>query len=333
MELPHFGREQPGETYYLTPAKLEGFGVADVSYVSSVDGTEADHLYFHCFQEGYGAKGGLNVASMIIKTLKKIGILRHDNNGAPARGKELNIVMDNCGGQNKNNYVLLLAPYLVEMGYFATVNMTFLVVGHTKNVCDRRFNNLKHDYHRSQVFTIDQAVEVLSRSKYVTVWKIDADSDWKDYATFLLEPYVRLAKAKLSIKKNHIFCAQWTETADTVTGISTGKMTFYTRQSALEEHQKVYGNITNGNFGVGVNRIQKLRSIAPDPVFYSGLPGYKQISLYKNYIQYVPAQYHSDVLYLKPSKEVIDAEELDQKERKAYKKIKKEGKTVMPATI
>jgi hypothetical protein len=49
------------------------------------------------------------------------------------RHKELNdIIMDNCGGQNKNNHVILLAPYLVEMGFFETANIIFLVTGHTK---------------------------------------------------------------------------------------------------------------------------------------------------------------------------------------------------------
>jgi hypothetical protein len=117
MALPHFGEHQPGDTYYYTPTKLQGFGIADVSFVSE-GGEEADHLYLHCYGEGYGAKGEINVASMIMKTLKKLGIIQSDSNGQPICGNELSIVMDNCGGQNKNNHVLLLAPYLVELGIF-----------------------------------------------------------------------------------------------------------------------------------------------------------------------------------------------------------------------
>jgi hypothetical protein len=107
-----------------------------------------------------------------MKTWKKISVLKHDRNGHPIKAKEHNLVMDNCGGQNKNNCVLLLAPYLVEMGYFDRVNMLFLVVGHTRNVCDRWFNNLKKFYHNSQVFSLDDTVECLSKNKYVTVWKV-----------------------------------------------------------------------------------------------------------------------------------------------------------------
>ncbi|KAG7344887.1 hypothetical protein IV203_032418 [Nitzschia inconspicua] len=286
MELPHFGQQQPGETYFLTPVKLEGFGVADVSYEWK-DGKETDHLYFHCFVEGHGAKGGSNVASMIVKTLRKTKIMRDDDNGAPVRGKELNIVMDNCAGQNKNNYVLLLAPYLVEAGYFFTVNMLFLIAGHTKNVCDRRFNDLKRDYHKSQVFTIDDAVEVFNASEYVTVCQIDPENDWKNYADFLQQPYVLLAKANLSIVNNHIFCAEWTPSTDPLATSSGGSLTFYTRESALEEHVRKYGVITKATFAAGGNRTETLRSMAPESINYKGLPGYKQILMYNSFREYL----------------------------------------------
>jgi hypothetical protein len=62
-------------------------------------------------------------------------------------GKKLNVAMDNCGGQNKNNVVLRLAPYLIEMGYLKTVVFAFYVRGHTKNSCDRIFNQMKLEYH------------------------------------------------------------------------------------------------------------------------------------------------------------------------------------------
>jgi hypothetical protein len=335
LALPHFGKEQPGDTYYLTPSKLEGFGVADVSHV--VDGKDTDHLYFHCYKEGYGTKGGINVASMLMKTFRRLELLKEDSNGNPITGNELNIVMDNCGGQNKNNHVILLAPYLVERGFFKTVNMIFLVVGHTKNVCDRRFNNLKHDYHKSQVFSLDQAVSVLDKSPFVTVWPIDPDRDWYDLYTMLLKPYTMLAKAKLVIQKNHIFtatiCAAAAAAATQVlpTTPPLVRFRFFTRQSALPEHQEVTGDIVNPAFAPGDgNRQELLASLTPERVLYKGLPGYKQILLYKSYIAFVPLQYHSDDLYQKPSKETVAAEKLDQKERKEYKKMKRERKTVAP---
>jgi hypothetical protein len=115
IALPHFGKKKPGDRYYLTPTSIYGFGFADVSHIPFDDGKPSDHLCFHCFKEGDGNKGGNNVASLIIKSLKKFGLLQVDGLGNSIRGKELNIVMDNCGGQNKNNHVILLAPYHVEV--------------------------------------------------------------------------------------------------------------------------------------------------------------------------------------------------------------------------
>jgi hypothetical protein len=139
MALPHFGESQPGDTYYYTPLNIYNLGVVDAS-------DEHDRLYCHIYQEGDGKKGGNNVASLLMKTLGA-GILNIlDDN---TKGKELNVVFDNCPGQNKNHHVLWLVPYLVEKGYyFHTVNFIFLVTGHTKNAADRRFNNLKKVYLR-----------------------------------------------------------------------------------------------------------------------------------------------------------------------------------------
>jgi hypothetical protein len=41
----------------------------------------------------------------------------------------------------------------------------------------------------------------------------------------------------------------------------------------------------------------------------------------ENYLPFIPEQYRCDQLYCKPSKEVLNAEEKDQKERSQYKKM------------
>ena len=46
--------------------------------------------------------------------------------------KELNVIIYNFGGQNKNKTVILLGSYLQELGWFQDVNLIFLVKCHTK---------------------------------------------------------------------------------------------------------------------------------------------------------------------------------------------------------
>ena len=132
MELPYFGNEQPSETYYYSALTINGFGIVDTR-------DEQDKLHIYIYDEAVGKKGGNNVASLVLKHMEKEGMF--DRTRGPA--KEFNLIMDNFAEQNKNTSMLLIAPWLVERGYFEMVNFIFLVVGHTKNPCDRLFNLAK----------------------------------------------------------------------------------------------------------------------------------------------------------------------------------------------
>jgi hypothetical protein len=111
--------------------------------------------------------------------------------------------MEKCGGQNKNNVVLRLAPsYLVEMGYFKTVEFCFYVRGHTKNDCDNTFNQMKLKYHKKDVFTWSKAIETLNIKDNMRMIDVQ-ESIFKDYGAMLGRFYVNFKSA--TIKKNHIF--------------------------------------------------------------------------------------------------------------------------------
>ena len=123
--LPQFGASQAGPSYYYSPLNVYIFGIVDC-------GVEGGQLDAFVYTEGKGLKGGNNVASLLMIYLKKKGWL-DEYHYAP----ELNILLDNCSGQNKNNMVLRLAGLLVECQYFERVNVIFWIAGHTKNAADR----------------------------------------------------------------------------------------------------------------------------------------------------------------------------------------------------
>ena len=106
-------------------------------------------MHAYVYREGVAKKGANNVVSMIIKTLRDLNITREDSIGG-----ELNIIFDNCSGQNKNNTVLKMLVLLTELGYFKQVNFIFLVVGHIKNSADHLFNALKKEYRKRNLFTM-----------------------------------------------------------------------------------------------------------------------------------------------------------------------------------
>ena len=195
MELPVYNNEQPGITYYYSPLSIYNLGIVDHAHVYN-DGRVSEHLHCHVYHEGVGKKGANNVASLIMKTLRELQLLRED-----LVGGELNIIFDNCSGQNKNNTVLKLALWIMAMGYFKSVQFIFLVVGHTKNAADRLFNSLKHEYRKQNLFTFDQLARTLDQSASVTVHRTVAN-DFLDYDSLLDGIYRKLAG---NIKQNHIF--------------------------------------------------------------------------------------------------------------------------------
>jgi hypothetical protein len=136
------------------------------------------------------------VASLIVKTLRQLNLLRDDSAGG-----ELNIIFDNCSGQNKNNTVLRLAAWLKQMGYFKKVKFVFLIVGHTKNAADRLFNSLKHEYRKENIFTMQALFDCLSVSDSVMVVPSVAE-DFLDYDALFDDIYCPLTG---KVKQNHIF--------------------------------------------------------------------------------------------------------------------------------
>jgi hypothetical protein len=139
MGIPNFGGEQPGATYYYSPLIAHVFGVVDGSI---------DKLSAYIYTEDVAKKGGNIVASLLMHHFDRTGV-----SATTEPFKEINIVMDNCGGQNKNQHVIRLLHILVKRQVATTARIIFLVRGHTKNDCDQLFNTMKCVYRKSNVFT------------------------------------------------------------------------------------------------------------------------------------------------------------------------------------
>jgi hypothetical protein len=262
-------------------------------------------------------------------------MLQEDDNGNPLPGGELNIIFDNCSGQNKNNYVLWLVPYLVEAGYFKTVNFIFLVVGHTKNACDRRFNNVKQVYNKSNVYSFDMCVEIADKSKHVTLLPVQ-DGEFRDYQTWLGDYYRQLASVGIKLTEQQIF------SSSIVDCFKDGIMHIIVWQSNLEEDLPTMKPITKPTHQQQLQRLSSVTvvpsgtsgsitstSAAPEPtamsgptvIPFQGIPTFKQVQLYNNYRCLLPHEYQ-DITCPKPPPEVLKAEEEDQQRRKIAKKVK-----------
>jgi hypothetical protein len=276
LELPHFGAEQPQDIYYFSALTVNVFGLADVTRAPTT-------MHAYGYSEDRGGKGGNNVASLLLKGLHDLGWI-HDG----TTGKQLSIILDNCGGQNKNNYVLRLALWLVERSYFHKVDIIFYIRGHTKNACDRLFNQLKKRYHRQQIFTMGQLSDVLNSSPNVHFQEVQAD-DFFDYGDMLDHFYKKFPNG--TIQNNHVF---------SVSSEEPTKMIVKTSDDAdpvvmdLKLSTKVHNN----------DRATELENYILTPIQPPGLKEIKQVELYSKFRRFVPEEF-KDIICPKPSDEIL----------------------------
>jgi hypothetical protein len=92
----------------LTPKTVKVLGIVDTRPVK-------DLLYAYIYEEDQGHQGGNNVASLLYKHLEDNNLLNVINR------RQLNVIMDNCAGQNKDKMVIRFGVYLLEMYYFEEV--------------------------------------------------------------------------------------------------------------------------------------------------------------------------------------------------------------------
>jgi hypothetical protein len=133
------------------------------------------------YPEGVGKKGGNNFVSLIYKYLFDNGIITLAETHGP--GKEFTIIFDNGAGQNENRMVIRFGQYLVDKGIFKKVEIIFLITGHTKNICDRRFKDLKYNFYTRYVYTFYSLIDVMKEGKageesnrYLDVHAIKSDA-------------------------------------------------------------------------------------------------------------------------------------------------------------
>lgn len=303
VQCPFFGFEQPGETYYFSPLSINVFGITD-----SCNEEETMHAY--CYHEGEGRKGGNNVASMLDWYLrKKLKMpVFVDMNMEETWGGHLQLVADNCGGQNKNRMVLRYCCYLVETKKFKSVRLMFLIAGHTKNPCDRLFNLLKKDYRQKNIFCVEDLITVLNANSFTTA---ESGVIFRDWDTYLDKYY----KPSDSIQKWHIFEINST----------TPSTVHFRRSDAVREPEYIQDLLIPG---VKDRKLQ-LRQAWDFPVRLTppGIRVIKRNELAEKFLKFVPQQYHHLDIYQKPTKEELaPMKEKQSVTRKKYYDRKKEEK-------
>src|SRR5215216_1798209 len=95
--------------------------------------------------------------------------------------KHLKVTCDNVGGQNKNNTTIWFYLYLVIAGYYESIELNFMVPGHTKFKCDGSFGLIKKLYRNTTVDCMDHIIEVVRRSSTTGLNKAQCYNNGKDF--------------------------------------------------------------------------------------------------------------------------------------------------------
>ena len=115
---------------------------------------------------------------------------------------EISILVDNCGGQNKNNVMIRFLNMINELGLFGGYTFYFCIKGHKNNDCDRAVNILKVLYRKKNIFTFEKCCEILNNINNVEVIQMFHENFF-DLESFLNDLYDRPDPKTVNI--NHVF--------------------------------------------------------------------------------------------------------------------------------
>jgi len=138
--------DQPGSFYFYSLRNIYLFGLTDESCNRQIN---------YLMDEGECAKGSNEVVSMVWHFLNTL---------SPDKKAHIVFNADNCVGQNKNNTMVKFFLWQCLMGYSKTVQVKFMVKGHTHFGPDSNFSHIKKRYRRSNAFSLAQLSEIVNKS-------------------------------------------------------------------------------------------------------------------------------------------------------------------------
>jgi hypothetical protein len=144
-----FEDQQVGPIFFKTPRRAQLFGV-------SCEGSGCQVNYL------------IDEADFVEKNADTvISLLDHFFSNYSLREMTAYLTADNCVGQNKNNALIHYLMYRVLSGLHTNIEMSFLIVGHTKFSPDSHFGIIKQRYRRSQIYTYEQLAKTIEESAHL----------------------------------------------------------------------------------------------------------------------------------------------------------------------
>lgn len=138
--------QQVGPIYFKTPRKAQLFGIC-------CEGIPRQTNYL-IDEADFPDKDANTVISLLDHFFRYHGLGE----------KHVYLTADNCVGQNKNNAVLHYLLYRILAGLHENIELSFMIVGHTKFAPDGYFGLIRKRYRRSNIYTYDDLVQTILTS-------------------------------------------------------------------------------------------------------------------------------------------------------------------------
>ena len=184
----------------------------------------------------------------------------------------------------------------METAKYKKVSLIFLVAGHTKNPCDRTFNLLKMQYHKKNIFAVNDLISILGSHPMCVAEKAPPFLKYDEYFDLLY-------KRPTGIKVNHCFEVEYDNDNDEMA------TTLKIRRSNLEDCQTTLLNVKKDMPQTDVETInrQDMLQKQPNVIEMPGLRLIKRIELSEKYAPLVPASYRGLDIYQRPPPDVLRA--------------------------
>lgn len=192
-----YSPQQPGQLFFQTLRKWAFFGVCCEATSSQVN---------YLIDEADNAGKGANAIVSLV----------HDYLGKNEKGLMLHA--DNCVGQNKNNTFMQYITWRILTKRNDTVQLSFMLVGHTKFAPDRFFGLFKRQFWSATVDTMYNVVRVMKESsvagKNIPMPTVDFSGkrnlEWYDWSSLLGQYFCTIPNITTSLfkKKHQVNCVQ-----------------------------------------------------------------------------------------------------------------------------
>jgi len=168
--------DQPGSFYFFSLRNIYLFGITDES---------CNHQMNYLIDESHCAKGSNEVISMVSHFLSSL-----------PEEKRTHIVFnaDNCVGQNKNNTMVKFFLWQCLMGYSQTIEVKFMIKGHTHFGPDSNFSYIKKRYRRSDAFSVEHLETIIQASSTTNNAEILSHTNFFDFKIGLKDYFKDLPK-------------------------------------------------------------------------------------------------------------------------------------------